>query len=690
MNFLYPLFLAGLAAVAAPIVLHMIRRHARHRVVFSSLMFLTSSPPRLRRRSRLEQLPLLLLRCLMLCLLAMIFARPFWGQLSSHQSRQVGRRIVMLVDTSASMQREDLWDQALAQARDVIDGVDDGDRVCVIRYDRRPERLISFEAWAQTEPAQRPALAQQAVQACRPSWHRTGLGEALVMAAETVEEDRLNDAGERPGRGQVVLISDLQQGSDLEALRQYEWPEALSLVTHVVKPQGLSNVTVRQIMPKDSDSLTLRLTNAEGSVQDRFELSASEDPALRTDLYVPAGHSTVMSLPWSGSAESDTLQISGDDHAFGNVLYLASPWDRHRTLLYLGQEEPNDPEGLLFYLKKALASDTTRSLNLLSRQPDDPLTEADLSRVQAVVVGDALSPDRQAWLAEALQAGRMVLVAMRSPEQVATLRTLTGNPALESVRVTAPGYAMLSRLDFQHPILQSFGSPQFMDFTRIHVWQYCRLAADAFSNARVFAWLGENDPAWLALPVGPGLLVVSTFTWQPDQSDLALSSKFVPLLYAMLDAGGVLTEQRPQYYVGDSVSLPLQARAETVQMPSGSTITLASDQRDFSQTDEPGLYTLTTDAGLRRFAVNLHPTESRTASMALDSLEQLGVPLNWEEAGSDPLMEQTRRRQSAVALERGQKIWRTLLCALLVVCFMEMVLAGWLTRSQAVPSGEQP
>ena len=173
MNFLYPLFLAGIAAVGVPIILHLIRRQARKHVTFSSLMFLTPSPPRLRHRSRVEQWPLLLLRCLMLCLLALIFARPFWGQAPESQSNQVSTRFVLLVDASASMQREDLWDQALARVGDVLESVNNTDRVCVISFDRHPELLTRFETWVETEPAQRRALAMQSLQIRTPSWHST-------------------------------------------------------------------------------------------------------------------------------------------------------------------------------------------------------------------------------------------------------------------------------------------------------------------------------------------------------------------------------------------------------------------------------------------------------------------------------------------------------------------------------------
>ena len=54
MSFLTPLYILGLAAVAAPIVFHLIRRSPKGDVPFSSLMFLSPTPPRLTRRSRLD------------------------------------------------------------------------------------------------------------------------------------------------------------------------------------------------------------------------------------------------------------------------------------------------------------------------------------------------------------------------------------------------------------------------------------------------------------------------------------------------------------------------------------------------------------------------------------------------------------------------------------------------------------
>ena len=71
------IFLAGAAAIALPFLFHLIRRSSREKVVFSSLMFLEPSPPRITKRSRLEHILLLLLRCAVIALLAFVFARPF-------------------------------------------------------------------------------------------------------------------------------------------------------------------------------------------------------------------------------------------------------------------------------------------------------------------------------------------------------------------------------------------------------------------------------------------------------------------------------------------------------------------------------------------------------------------------------------------------------------------------------------
>src|SRR5947207_10692536 len=103
MSFLAPLFLLGALAVALPVIFHLIRRTTRERTPFSSLLFLRPSPPRLTRRSRLEHLLLLALRCLVIGLLAAGFSRPFFRKAMPAADPHAGsRKTVLLVDVSAS------------------------------------------------------------------------------------------------------------------------------------------------------------------------------------------------------------------------------------------------------------------------------------------------------------------------------------------------------------------------------------------------------------------------------------------------------------------------------------------------------------------------------------------------------------------------------------------------------------
>ena len=108
MGVLAPMYLAGLAALSLPLIFHLVRRTPRGRQEFSSLMFLLPSPPRLTRRSRLDQILLLIMRLAALALLAFAFARPFLRRAATLQLEDLpARRVVILLDHSASMRYED-------------------------------------------------------------------------------------------------------------------------------------------------------------------------------------------------------------------------------------------------------------------------------------------------------------------------------------------------------------------------------------------------------------------------------------------------------------------------------------------------------------------------------------------------------------------------------------------------------
>ncbi len=134
------------------------------------------------------------------------------------------------------------------------------------------------------------------------------------------------------------------------------------------------------------------------------------------------------------------------------------------------------------------------------------------------------------------------------------------------------------------------------------------------------------------------------------------------------------------YLVHDRIRLPSEGGASqglTIRKPGGQ-IVKTTDNQTFSETDEPGAYTIDSPAGARSFAVNLDPSESKTSPLHVETLEQFGCRLV-NRSAQKPENEEGRQMQS-VELENRQQFWRWLILAAILVLILETWLAGRLSR----------
>src|SRR3954463_669376 len=134
MNFLAPAFLAGLAAIAVPVLIHLINRERKVVVEFPSLMFLQKIPYRSVRRQKIRHLLLLLLRCLALAILVAAFARPFFEKRQNAISTTGAREVVILLDRSSSMGYADRWTKAKDAAKKVVNGLTARDHATLVLF----------------------------------------------------------------------------------------------------------------------------------------------------------------------------------------------------------------------------------------------------------------------------------------------------------------------------------------------------------------------------------------------------------------------------------------------------------------------------------------------------------------------------------------------------------------------------
>jgi hypothetical protein len=694
MSFLAPLYALGLLAIAAPIVFHLIRRTPRGEVPFSSLMFLAPSPPRLTRRSRLEHLLLLALRATALALLALAFARPFWRQaarLSAGDAER--RRIALLIDNSASMRRGDLWTRARALAERVLAECRPADQLALFAFDQSLHPLLSFDESTTLDPARRQAIAGARLRQLEPGCGGTHLGQVLIEAVSAIEDvaDTSAKAARMPRR--IVLISDVQQGSRIEALGDFEWPKDVELDLKTVSDDG-SNAGLHGLTElveaeaSDADPrLRVRVSNDSGA-RDRFALvwidpasgAAAADKPL--DVYVPPGESRVVRVPRpQGPGPRPALRLTGDAHAFDNTLYLADLGREELTVAYLGPDRPDDPTGLLYYLERVFHDTPQRSVKVRPLGANETLAW-DAKRAPALVIqsGETTSVNVHR-LQQYVRAGGTVLAVIAAPGKAETLAALAGVPAPEIEEAAVAGDVMLGEIAFDHPLFVPLAAAQFNDFTKIHFWKYRRISPEAIGATRVLARFENGDAAVVEKTQERGRLIVLASGWNPADSQLARSSKFVPLISGLLDLGNPQPLGAANHTVGDRVALPpAEDRGASVgpvvHKPDGTIVRLARGSTVFADTDQPGVYTLDTVAGARSFVVNLDALESKTAPLHVETLEQFGCRLvNHSQARKQAEQEQLRQMQNA-ELENRQKLWRWLIFSAIGVLIVETWLAG--------------
>jgi hypothetical protein len=695
MSLLTPLYALGLLAISLPVVFHLIRRMPKGEFPFSTLMFLSPSPPRLTRRSRLEHLLLLLLRAAAIALLAFAFARPFWRQTTPADPADGDlKRVAIVVDTSASMRRGDLWKQAVAEVEAVLDESWPSDEMALFSCDDTLRSLISFEELAEVPPAQRRGVIRQRLAATRPSWAGTQLGRGLTDAVEIVNNVAESKDNKTALVRRIVLVSDLQEGSRLDVLADYPWPDDVRLDLRPVKPAQTTNAGLHRLAKRTvneaSDGpreLRVRVSNDAASAVDQFQLAwlGKDDRQIGETIsaYVPAGESRVVRVLRPNDAkDAQRLQLSGDDCDFDNTLYLAMRPQADASVVYLGADAADDPEGPRYYLERAVANGLSRPVKLVTPSTEESLELESPTATPLVVVTNKLTIARSEKLRNYVDAGGTVLFMLAENSQHGdVIADWLGVSAVDISEADVASYTMLGQINFDHPLFAPMSGPHFNDFTQIHFWKYRKLDENQLGDSIVVARFENGDPALVEKRIGKGQVYVLTSGWQPGDSQLARSWKFVLLVSALVEGRQAGKSDRVYYLVdeplplGDDIEF---AGERAITKPDGERVLLAADARDFRGADRPGLYSIATTDGPQSFAVNLDPAESRTSPLAVETLEQLGCRLVSQAAATENTEREEQLRD--VQLESRQKLWQWLIVAALAVLVTETWLAGRITR----------
>ncbi|HEX6307631.1 MAG TPA: BatA and WFA domain-containing protein [Longimicrobiales bacterium] len=618
MGLLTPAFLIGLAALAVPLLIHLIRRERHDAVEFPSLMFLSRIPQPVVKRRRIRNWWLFALRSLALILLVGAFARPFVERSPAALAQlDQAREVVILLDRSYSMGYGDRWSRAVTAAREAIDGLGPEDRASLV--------LFGAGARAVTDPTTDHARLRSALDGATVGAGVTRYTPALKLAQSILA------ASDLPQR-EAVLISDFQRaGWDGASGAQLPGGTVLRPV-HIgdaaVSNTVVTHVTLRRSRVAGRERVTpiAHLANSgAASAATTVTLETDGRPVQTVGTDVPAGGTRAVELQpvtldaarvrASVRTSADALPI---DNAFHFVL---EPAPGLRVLVV----EPSGRDAGL-YLRRALelAEDPPFVVATARALPG----AAELARTDVVVLNDFLPPDSDGGrrLVEWVTAGGGVVLATgdrtANASWSAAARELAGGVPDRVIDRVGDGGARLGFLEYSHPVFELFRAPRAGAFGAARFYRYrpvpaadVRAAGDTSSaGATVLARFDDGSAALVERPVGAGRALVWGTTLDGYWTNLALEPVYLPLMHQIVKRAAGFTPARAWSTTGQIVDVRVSDEAElVVNTPGGSRIDVAAGSTLLTL-EEQGFYEVReARAGgstLREHAVNVDVAES--------------------------------------------------------------------------------
>jgi hypothetical protein len=608
MGLLAPWFLAGLAALALPVYLHLLRRHKVQPKPFSSLMFFERRTQSSVKHRRLRFYALLALRLAMLALLALLFAQPF---LTRPSGAATGKKIVVIaVDRSFSMRAGDHLAEAKRQALAAVDRVRGGDVGQVVALGSKVETM--------TEPVNDPAVLKAAVNAI-------GAGDEASSYAELSRFLR----GLPPALKMGVdahLFTDAQQSSMPTAYGDLAVGDGTRLSVHAVGSIA-PNWAVESVAAPNA-------VYGSGKVRVSASVAGYGTPAARRTVSLVVNGRAIEAktadVPANGRA---AVEFSGFEPAYGFNrgevrIDSADPLREDDTLRFVTERTETrkvlfvrDPRQTPSYFKAALEAAGGSQYDI-ETVTSEQSANFDPSKYAFVVLADTgtLPSAFEDRVSSYVSRGGGLLVeagpscAARALVPVVALKT--GEPKY-SAR-TGDRFQTAARLDASHPAVRDSAA---LDGVRFY-WTV-RIEP---GNAAVLARLSDESPLLIEKHIGEGRALVFGSTLDNVANDLPVHASFVPFIERIAAYLSGPISGTPSLPVGSTVVLRTERdRAAPVMVldPNGNRAidlkqSLGAVSYSFSR---EGYWETQSAAGRRElFAVNADRKESDLARVSDETL----------------------------------------------------------------------
>jgi len=692
-NFLNSAVLVAAAAALIPLLIHLFSRRRVKVVEFSSLKHLKEMQKRQVRRIKLRQLLLLLLRMLIILAAVLAFARPATrgGYLGSH----AGVSSVILLDRSASMQRQvrdgRLFDLARSQADDILSNFGEADEVVLIPFDRNAsfpsgERFFSAD------------VAKDILDQTDAGYDVGNLEAALDKGLELL--DRATSLNK-----EFYIITDRQVNALPEKIDSIPDDIAVfisDLPTEVEGNCGVVGIDLGGQLIEVGTEFSVKADIQNYDTRDKSDLLASlfidGVRVMQTGFEIPGdGKATVQfqtSVAKPGFHQG-YVQISDDDFSVDNNYYFSFRIPEQVNVLVID----GDGGGEIIRLALNPSPEMAQSWSVKTVTPDE-LASVQFRGYDVIVMSGvaSLGNAETSRLFRFVDDGGGLFYIQGSSREISFFNTYLG-PKLDYEIVqpipenfSGAGYYSAERFDYSHPI--------FMPFAKVYkdnipTFRFFALPSvrDGSANRDLF-YYSNGSPAAVEAGFGLGKIIALSSPILPKYTDLASHSFFVPFVIRTVEyLANDLSSYEINTFVGENIlrSIPgRSSRYEIIDMitPDGREFSITGTEKqeqmiyDCRPIDVPGLYRL--EGGQRvvdMFPVNVNPSEGNLQAVDLD---RFASAIGLENYRTIPYSE--KAEVTITQARYGRELWKLFLWAGAVLLMVEMVFSR---ENADIDTGEQ-
>lgn len=677
-NFLNSAVLIAAAAALIPLLIHLFSKRKVKVVPFSSLKHLKEMQKRQVRRIKIRQLLLLLLRMLIILLAVLAFARPATkgGYIGSH----AGVSSVILLDRSASMQRQvkdgQLFELATQKVAEILDGFDQTDEVILIPFDRTSyfpsgERFFSSD------------VAKEILEQITCGYDEADPGLAFQKGLEML--NRANNLNK-----ELYFITDRQSNSLPE--NRDSLPDGISsyiieLPTEIDGNCGLVNVSMGGQLIEVGSTFIIKADIKNYDSRAKTDLLASlfvdDIRVMQREFAIEANGNQSLQLEYQiqkPGLHSGWIEISDDDFAVDNRFYFSFKIPDNFNVLIID----GDGGGEIIKLALIPSEEAGRYWSVKTVSPQNlaaiRFNEYDL----AVLSGpDSLGKAETSRLLEFVDDGGGLFFILGDNTDVSYFNREFGPILGTELLIPTPkifsgaGYYTLEQFDYTHPI--------FAPFAKLHeelpVLKFYSLATMKRSTSeKNIAYFSNETAAIFESGFGLGRIIFMSSPILPKYTDLASHSFFVPFVIRTAE---YLAEDISSYerfnYVGQNIVRTISDKAgrqNIIQLvtPDNSTYQIAGIQKpgqlafDCRPINVPGLYRLKDkNRVIDLFPVNLTPEEG---DLQATDLEQWATSLGIDRFKTIPM--ESDADKIITESRYGRELWKIFLWAVVVLMIVEM------------------